>query len=297
MFSILSHFSDISDHNSQVINIDRDDISQTNDVSSCSQHSCKNIVIKSNDNKVASQLGENNTGDDLYRHIVSCSNNNITHAGHTEQDDLDVNKNPLVREFGFILEIISNSPKGQKVKFCNPSQWLCDMHEVRNMSKPNYQEAHVMVPSGLHVQAWQQLVRDYDFKILAEYIEFRFPLGVDFDIFTFSLFTKNHAFALQRPQAVDKYFQIEKKKKSIYGPFKKSHFDQTHYSPLIARDKPDGGDRIIINLSWSIGQSVNSCVAADIYDNIPFTLKYPTIDQVVPNIQEYGLTIFCIRLI
>ena len=80
---------------------------------------------------------------------------------------------------------------------------------------------------------------------------------------------------------MDKYFKVEREKNSIYGPFKDSPFDQTHYSALMARDKPDGGVRIIVDLSWPIGQSVNSCVAADIYDNIPFTLKYPTVDQVV----------------
>ena len=58
----------------------------------------------------------------------------------------------------------------------------------------------------------------------------------------------------------------------------------------MARNKQDGGVRIIVDLSWPIGQSVNSCVAADIYDNIPFTLKYPTVDQVVQKIQEYGPT-------
>ena len=44
---------------------------------------------------------------------------------------------------------------------------------------------------------------------------------------------KNHASALLRPQGVDSYFKVEKEKNSIYGPFKNSPFDQTHYSPLM----------------------------------------------------------------
>ena len=72
-------------------------------------------------------------------------------------------------------------------------------------------------------------------------MEFGFPLGVDNEIFKFSSFTKNHTSALLRPQGVDKYFKVEREKNSIYGPFKDSPFDQTHYSPLMARDKPDGG--------------------------------------------------------
>ena len=37
LYSNLSYFSDMSDHNSQVINMDKDDISQTNDVTICNQ--------------------------------------------------------------------------------------------------------------------------------------------------------------------------------------------------------------------------------------------------------------------
>ena len=72
--------------------------------------------------------------------------------------------------------------KSQDIEFRNPSQWLRDMHEaVKKTNKPNYQEAHVTVPSRLQVPAWRQLVKYYDFKILAEYVEFGFPLGVDYE--------------------------------------------------------------------------------------------------------------------
>ena len=43
-------------------------------------------------------------------------------------------------------------------------------------------------------------------------------------------------------------------------------------------DKPDGGVTIIVDWSWPLGASVNSCVASDVYDDIPFNLKYLTID-------------------
>ena len=56
----------------------------------------------------------------------------------------------------------------------------------------------------------------------------------------------------------------------------------------MARGKPDGGVRVIIDLSWPLGQSVNSWVYSDMYDGIPFTLKYPTIDDVVGQIRTLG---------
>ena len=74
----------------------------------------------------------------------------------------------------------------------------------------------------------------------------------------------------------------------MFGPFQEPPFKEIHYSPLMARNKPDGGIRIIVDLLWPQGASVNSCVPSDIYDDIPFTLKYPTIDQVVERIQLMG---------
>ena len=56
----------------------------------------------------------------------------------------------------------------------------------------------------------------------------------------------------------------------------------------MARDKPDGSVRVIVELSWPLGASVNSCIPSDVYDNILFKLKCPTIDQVVECIKEIG---------
>ena len=42
------------------------------------------------------------------------------------------------------------------------------------------------------------------------------------------------------------------------------------FSPFRARDKPDGNVRVIVDLSWPIGQSVNSCTKPGIFDNVHF---------------------------
>ena len=44
---------------------------------------------------------------------------------------------------------------------------------------------------------------------------------------------------------MDKYFKVETSKNAILGPFDENPFDQMHFSPLMARDKPDG------NVSYS----------------------------------------------
>ena len=76
----------------------------------------------------------------------------------------------------------------------------------------------------------------------------------------------------------------------MFGPFEKPLFTEMHYSPVKARNKPDGGVRIIVDLSWPLGTSVNICVSPDVFGDIPLKLKYPTIDQVVEHIQLIGPT-------
>ena len=62
----------------------------------------------------------------------------------------------------------------------------------------------------------------------------------------------------------------------------------------MAKDKQNGSVRVIIDLSWPLNATVNSCIPSYIYtciyiyDDIPFKLKYPTIDQIVEHIKEIG---------
>ena len=113
-------------------------------------------------------------------------------------------------------------------------------------------------------------------------------MGVDYSLFKFKKFDKNYLSAVQKPEGVNKYFKVEVEKQAMFGPFQEPPFKEIHYSPLMARNKPDGGVRIIVDWSWPQGASVNSCVPSDIYDDIPFTLKYPSIDQVEECIQLMG---------
>ena len=67
-------------------------------------------------------------------------------------------------------------------------------------------------------------------------------------------------------------------------PLDTSPFSKTHFSPLLARNKPDGGVCVIVELAWPLGQGINSCINSNYHDNIEFTLKYPTIDHLVQQI-------------
>ena len=49
----------------------------------------------------------------------------------------------------------------------------------------------------------------------------------------------------------------------------------------MAQDKPNWGVRGIVELSWPLGQSVNSYVTPNHFVKTKFKLKFPTIDGLV----------------
>ena len=56
----------------------------------------------------------------------------------------------------------------------------------------------------------------------------------------------------------------------------------------MARPKSDGGTRVIVDLSWPLECSVNSCVPLNNFDGMEIQLKYPTVDSLVEKFKIYG---------
>ena len=109
-----------------------------------------------------------------------------------------------------------------------------------------------------------------------------------YKIFNFAEEAVNHSSAIQRCEGVDKYFEDELGYGAIVGPFENKPFDKLHISPQMTWSKPDGGTRVIVDLSWPRHCSVNSCVTVNYFDFMEFQLKYPTIDNLVSKIKHMG---------
>ena len=153
LYSSLSYFSDISDHNSQVIQLDKYIKSQTNDVIICDQNLNINMNSEINEEGITSQLSTDDTGSELSSNINLNNENNTVQTRGVGPHGVYVNKEPLIRECGFIPEKIPKiiyTAKNHDIEFCNPSQWLRDMHEaVGTTNKPNYQRVHRVYRSQL----------------------------------------------------------------------------------------------------------------------------------------------------
>ena len=167
--------------------------------------------------------------------------------------------------------------------------WTVEAHKaVKKSGVPNYVHSRLLIPSGLNIYNWRRYLKDYKYKILCEYLAFGFPLNIDQNKFTFNTNINNHSSACRSPEGVDKYFATEITHKAMVGPLHASPFECTHYSPLMTRNKPDRGVRVIVDLSWPINNSVNSAIPDDRLDILCAKLKYPTIDNLVEKISILG---------
>ena len=70
------------------------------------------------------------------------------------------------------------------------------------------------------------------------------------------------------------------------GPVDKVEFEDFHCSPLLTRPKDGNNRRIILDLSYPKGNSVNDNVDKLRFDGHPFALKLPTIDDIVNEITK-----------
>ena len=194
-------------------------------------------------------------------------------------------------DFGFRCEIYPSPPlfsPGRVLDCDNLIQWACEAHTIVAATKcPNYRVARIKVPTELNIGNWRAICGNFQDQILLDYLEYGFPLCVDRNNFIHNASVANHPSATQFPHDVDIYFEKELKHKAIVGPRPAFPFP-VHYSPLLSRPKPDDTRRIIVNLSFPYGDSVNDRISNAIYDGANFQLKYPSVNNIVEAIHELG---------
>ena len=86
---------------------------------------------------------------------------------------------------------------------------------IRQTGRPNYQAARFPLSSGLNIEAWEHLLKDYPDKFLIQYLKFGFPLSIcNHDNLKISKVTNHHS-AIQYPQAVQDYISKELKQGAL----------------------------------------------------------------------------------
>ena len=164
-----------------------------------------------------------------------------------------------------------------------------NLHQaVKNSNKFNFMGVQIQVPSQLNPDMWDKHLIDYWDKQLYFLIRYGFPL--DFKASSpLHHELKNHSTANLYTDDVKAYLTEECQFGAIYGPYKDKPLDNMHFSPFLTRDKPGAPHRrVIVDLSYPDGMSVNAGVESDTYINTPFLLTLPTIDNITQKVKENG---------
>ena len=190
-------------------------------------------------------------------------------------------------KFGFIplgtLKVPTN---------CQPKHSIYDplvLHKkVKDSGDYNFMKSQITVKSQLNPEVWESLLTDYWDNQLCSLIRFGFPLDFQRDNPSRS-HLDNHTSAKIYPQDVEAYLSEEIGYGAILGPFKEPPLQNLHVSPFMTREKPNAPHRrVIIDLSFPKGLSVNAGIGKDRYLGTPFLLKLPTIDTIRNQIKALG---------
>ena len=171
-----------------------------------------------------------------------------------------------------------------------------DIHrKVRADGRPNFCGLQLPVPSKLNSEKFFQYLSDYWDWQIPFFVKFGFPLDIDRKKRLQSDLI-NHKSALQFPEHVEHYLKEEIKHQAILGPFSTPPIP-LHTSPFLTREK-SGSDkrRVIVDLSWPQGASVNDTVDSSSYMGVEFLLTLPTIDQVTKAVRKFGRNSFIAKI-
>ena len=173
------------------------------------------------------------------------------------------------------------------------THYFCNSHRIVSQTGlPNYVGARLPVPSQLDVPMWRHLLQDYDDFVVCDFLDFGWPVGyTKLELPVFDVRTA-HRGALNFPQSVTDYLASEVTLGRIAGPFaiNQSPFpDKLIVSPLNTVEKRDSTERrVIVDLSWPDGTSVNDGIPTDSFLGTPITLTYPTVDTIVDFVITHG---------
>ena len=152
----------------------------------------------------------------------------------------------------------------------------------------NFQKSRIRIPSGLNIPAWREYLESYQDNQIVDYLEFGWPVSFD-RARPLTSTVKSHPSGKQHPESVNHYIKTELSHRALLGPFDGEPVQPIHLSPLMSRPKKDSDmRRIVLDLSWPDGFSVNDGIGKDIYLDQPYSVKLPTIDKMEKRILELG---------
>ena len=155
---------------------------------------------------------------------------------------------------------------------------------------PNFRRCRIPLPSKLNVSLWRERLSKYEDKVVCEFLEYGFPIDFDRKKKLSHELGKNHKGARDYPEFVRKFIQKECQEGRIIGPFKNNPLSvPLQVSPINTVPKSSEDERrMIVDLSWPKGLSVNDGISKDFYMGEVIDLHYASVEEVCRMVLEIG---------
>ena len=160
---------------------------------------------------------------------------------------------------------------------------------VRATALPNHMRARIPVPSGLNIPAWRSLLVGYHDRKALDYLEYGWP--ADFTAPKAPTPTsKNHAEAPEYKVSIVNYVATELTHGALLGPFDEPPFTPwSQISPMMTRPKKNSVNRrVIVDLSWPRGCSVNAGIKRGFYQGRPSKYTLPNVMDAADEVTRIG---------
>ena len=129
----------------------------------------------------------------------------------------------------------------------------------------------LLIISDLLALIWRLEIGNYPNKKLLQYLAFGFPLSLNEPETLGNKAIKNHISALQYLEVVERYLAKELEAGAIIGAISDINNFHIHCSPLLTGPKDTDKRRVILDLSFSQGLSVNDNVNRFAFDHDAFS--------------------------
>ena len=140
----------------------------------------------------------------------------------------------------------------------------------------------------MNIAAWREYLHDYPDNRIVDYLEFGWPSSFVHSAPLMSTF-KNHQSGVEYSDHVRTYLQVKLGKNAILGPFVSPPVVPLHLSPIMTRPKKESEiRRIVVDLSWPRGMSINDGIPVNEYLGSPKDLRLPTVDYMANRVRDLG---------
>ena len=165
------------------------------------------------------------------------------------------------------------------------------LHEkIKESGCPNAFGCKTPLETKLNVPFLETSLNNYHDREIVQFCKYGWPIGVDNEEFCDRRTPTNHRSALDFPEEKTSHIHEEIEQGTLLGPFHGNPFSsQAIVSRLSTREKRDSTDRrVIMDLSFPPGQSVNDKIQKGTYLGKECELTYPSVDGLLELVIKMG---------